>query len=922
VATLLAVVPSTVSAQSGLTGAVRDSSGALLPGVTVEASSPALIEKVRSAVSDGDGRYLIVDLRPGEYSITFTLAGFRTLVRSGINLPANFTATVDGEMAIGALEESITVTGDAPTVDTQTVQRTAVLPREVLDAIPTSRTYAAEGALAVGVKVNETNVGGARSASQQRLTVHGSAQTDTTIEVDGISMNAWGTTQPNHNEALYQEAVVQTGSLGAEVGGGGVRMNLIPREGGNRYSGASFFSYTGDSMQGTNLTQDLIDRGLEAGNEITLLYDVNMSLGGPIKQDKLWFFASYRNVGNNMRIPDTFMPDGSPGIFDQIVQNVTGRLTWQASPRNKVSAYMDRAFKALDKELSPGEDPVTSALRRTPVLYYTAAVKWTSTVSNRLLLQGGWGAGVQDRNSLYQPNIKQPWGTPAWYSNATRVDLNRGTTTVGRASPENATIDQFATWIGSATYTTGSHNAKVGFQWRYGTNMTSAELNADLIQRYRDGVPDSVVVYNSPRFESEGVFKIHADIGIYAQDTWNLGKLAISPGVRFYRMNGSIEDGVGPAGRFVPERHFTGIQDVMDWWDIGPRLGVAYDLFGDGRTALKGGISKYYQTMSNQYNRYNALTNQTDTRNWADQNRDNIAQESEIGPSNNNRFGIAPARRPDEDIQRPSNWEYMVGVDRELMARVSLSAAWIRRETGELERADNILVAPSDYTPFTVPNPLTGEPLTIYNLNRNKQGQSDIVDTTQTDRSLRSQTYNGFEVSLNARPMPGVTIFGGWWTDNDVSITCDGDDPNTYLYCDQSVVGMPYRHSFKLAGAYTMPYEVQISASFQSFAGNPLTVTWTPAASVFPLPAGRTQSVTVPLIPPGTEYLDRLNQLDMSFRKLFTVRGVQLNGSLDVFNIFNSNVVLNQNQAYGATLGMPTEILQPRLWRVSAQFRF
>ena len=267
VATLLAVVPSTVSAQSGLTGAVRDSSGALLPGVTVEASSPALIEKVRAAVSDGDGRYLIIDLRPGDYTVTFTLPGFRTLVRSGISLPANFTATVDGEMAIGALEESITVTGDAPTVDTQTVQRTAVLPREVLDAIPTSRTYAAEGALAVGVKVNETNVGGARSASQQRLTVHGSAQTDTTIEVDGISMNAWGTTQPNHNEALYQEAVVQTGSLGAEVGGGGVRMNLIPREGGNRYSGASFFSYTGDSMQGTNLTQDLIDRGLEAGNE-------------------------------------------------------------------------------------------------------------------------------------------------------------------------------------------------------------------------------------------------------------------------------------------------------------------------------------------------------------------------------------------------------------------------------------------------------------------------------------------------------------------------------------------------------------------------------------------------------------------------------------------------------------------------------
>ena len=267
---LLAALPATVSAQSAIAGAVRDSSGAILPGVTVEASSPALIEKVRAVVTDGDGRYSIVDLRPGEYTITFALPGFRTFVRSGINLPANFTATVDGELSIGALQESVTVTGDAPTVDTQSAQRTAVLPREVLDAVPTSRTYAAEGALVVGVKVNETNVGGARSASQQRLTVHGSAQTDTTIEVDGISMNAWGTTQPNHNEALWQEVVVQTGSLGAEVGGGGVRMNLIPREGGNRYSGAAFLGYTGDSMQGTNLTQDLIARGFDVGNEVTL----------------------------------------------------------------------------------------------------------------------------------------------------------------------------------------------------------------------------------------------------------------------------------------------------------------------------------------------------------------------------------------------------------------------------------------------------------------------------------------------------------------------------------------------------------------------------------------------------------------------------------------------------------------------------
>jgi hypothetical protein len=917
---MLVAVSASVSAQSAISGVVRDTSGAILPGVTVEASSPALIEKVRSGISDSDGRYAIVELRPGEYTVTFTLPGFRTLVRNGIELPANFTATVDGELPIGSLEESITVSGAAPTVDVQNTQRSAVLPREVLDAVPTSRTYAAEGALVVGVKVNETNVGGARSASQQRLTVHGSAQTDTTIEVDGISMNAWGTTQPNHNEALYQEAVVQTGSLGAEVGGGGVRMNLIPREGGNRYSGAVFAGYTGDAMQGSNLTPALEARGLRVGNEITLLYDSTFSIGGPIQQDKLWFFGSYRNIGNRMVIPNTFMPDGSPGEFDQIVQNVTGRLTWQASPRDKFSAYMDRAYKALDRELSPGVDPVTSAERRTPVLYYTAALKWTSTVSPRLLLQAGWGSGVQNRNSLYQPNAKKAYGTPEWFASASRVDLNRGTTRVGRSSPENITTDSFQTWIASATYTTGSHNAKVGIQWRYGTNGVSGELNGDLVQRYRDGVPDSVVVYNTPRYNRDGAFRIHADVGLYAQDTWKIGRAAISPGIRFYRLNGSIQPGTAPAGRFVPQRSYEGLPDVMDWWDVGPRLGVAYDLFGDGRTALKGAVSKYYQTLTNQYNRYNPLASQTDTRNWSDLNGDDIAQNIEIGATNNNRFGIGPLRRPDADLQRPSNIEYTLAIDRELFRNVSVSVAWIKRDSGEQERQDNILIGPEDYASFTVANPLTSEPLTIFNLNRAKQGLSDIVDTTQTDRSLRGQSYNGLEVSFNARPFSNMTVFGGFWTEKDVTITCDGDDPNTFLYCDQSALSVPYRPSFKVAGAYTFPYRIQVSSSFQSTAGNPLSVTWTPAANIFP--GGRTQSVTVPLIAPGTKYLERINQLDVSFRKLISWRGVEWSAALDAFNIFNSNVVLNEIQAFGSSLGNPTEILQPRLFRISGQLRF
>src|SRR5258705_4364632 len=232
----LLLLPAAVSAQSAITGAVRDATGAVLPGVTIEAASPALIERVRTAVSDAQGRFTIVDLRPGVYTVTFTVQGFNTFVQSGIDLPSNFTATLNADMKLGALAESVTVTGASPVVDVQNAQRTTVLNRELLDTVPVARMYQAEGALAVGTRVSDQNVGGARAAVNPRLTAHMSVTKDTTIDVDGMKMNTLvggGDSHPDHNDAMSQESTVQTAALGADVSAGGPRLNRIPREGGN-----------------------------------------------------------------------------------------------------------------------------------------------------------------------------------------------------------------------------------------------------------------------------------------------------------------------------------------------------------------------------------------------------------------------------------------------------------------------------------------------------------------------------------------------------------------------------------------------------------------------------------------------------------------------------------------------------------------
>jgi len=930
------LLPGAVSAQSSITGLVKDTTGAVLPGVTIETTSPAIIEKVRTAVSDGQGRYTIIDLRPGVYKVTFTVPGFTTFVQDRIDLPSNFTATVNAEMKLGAVEESVTVSGQSPVVDVQNAQRTTVLSRDLLDAIPVARMYQAEGALAVGTKVSDQNVGGARAAVNPRLTAHMSVTKDTTIDVDGMKMNTLvggGDSHPDHNDAMSQEITVQTAALGAEVSAGGPHLNLVPREGGNRFNGATYLGYTNGSFQTNNLTQNLIDRGLKTPDAVDLIFDANASLGGPIKRDRLWFFGSYRNVGNNNIVANSFYPDGSPGIYDQRVRNYTLRLTWQVNPRNKITAYDDYQTKYVGHLFTSGTEVQFGAARRPPVLKYTDAVKWTSTVNNKLVFDLGFGTSVNAYREGYQPGVLKTPFTPEWYANASKVDINRTTMTTASA-PELGTYNFRYMLISSMNYVTGSHALKAGLQWHIGQNWLNRDANGDLTVRYRDGVPDSVIVYDTPARLYD---LLKADLGLYLQDSWTLKRLTINPGLRFEYFNSAIQARAVEAGRFVPARSFSEVPDVPNWKNLAPRFSMVYDLTGDAKTAVKGSVNKYNRAYTTDFvNRYDPLVLQSDTRNWSDcdfvpgtstcsslvlpTNRDGIAQDNEIGPSNNRNLGIIATRRPDPNLKRPYDIEYSLGIVRELVRGVSVTGAWYRRETYNLEQQINTLVTVNDFTSFTTPSPLNGESVTIYNLNRSKQGLVDLLDTTAADRSKAGVSYNGLEASFAARLPGGGNMFGGWSADRLINVTCAGFDPNTFRYCDQRELEIPFRHDFKFAGSYPLPFDVQVGATLQSYAGLPLAVNWAVPTNLFP--GGRTQAVTVNLLPPGSKYLDRWNQLDLSVRRTFRFGKARVDGALEMFNALNTDVVLSENQNLGSTLGQPQAILQGRLLRISSQIKF
>lgn len=975
----LAFQPSDVSAQSAFTGVVTDNTGAVMPGVTVEAASPVLIEKVRTVVTDGQGRYTIVDLRPGTYQITFTLTGFNTLIRDGVELPADFTSTVSVQLSVGSLQESVTVSGQSPMVDVQSSARTLVINRDLLDALPTPRNTQSFGYLAQGVRLSKPDVGGAQMMEQVNMRMHGVSELHTTMQVDGMLVSPAfndGAIQNYWNQAAFGETAFTTSSQGAEVSAGGIRLNMIPRDGGNTFHGSLYMGVTDGSWQSNNLTDELRAKGLSLPTGITNIHDVNPSIGGPILQDKLWFFASMRFQSVDEKVVNAYMPDGSQAIVDQYVRIPHVRLTYQATPRNKLSAFLDRPFKYKGREFVFGVEPSRASRRRNPgeANYHNAGVKLTSAISNRLLYELGFTRIVERLHSGYQPAefpTTEGWPRPdgvrtcaatpcpydasfvqtgVWYRDVSHLDLLSNQRTVA-ANGYSGTLPDRNHITTALSYVTGSHTFKTGFQWSFGQDRNDASAHGDIAQQqYRNGVPESVWVTINPYATEEYV---KADIGIYVQDTWKINRLSISPGVRYEYFNSMIKEQWRAAGRFVPGLIVPEMKGIPIWHDIVPRLGVAYDLTGDGRTALKFGANRYMRPMAGSFaKRYNPIRGlATDARDWFDvdlipgtntrsgisrpTDRDDIVQDNEIGRSNNLNFGKSSARRAVDDLQREYNVEYTAAIQRQLFNRLSVTAAWYRRQFYDLIAEDNVLLNPQqDWTPFQVANPLgNGEMITVYNLNRAKQGQLELLEYN-SDRN--THISNDLELSFNSRLPNGSVVFGGWTASRNIEVTCDQYNPNGLAandlyfsisfqrggrFCDERELDIPFRHDFKIAGTLPLPYGVEFSGTVVSFAGNETQVVWNMPISAFPN-GDRTQATLVRLTAPGTLYLERWNQVDVAIKKSFQLGGYQLTAQADVYNALNGANVTTETQTFGSSLAFPNTILQGRLLRLVAQVKW
>ena len=957
----LFVFPLAAHAQGSITGAVKDPSGAVLPGVTVEVASPALIEQSRSAVSDSNGNYRIVDLPPGTYSVTFTLTGFKTVRREGVIIQGTFNATVSPELEVGALAETITVSG-TPTVDVSNNTAQFVVDRDILDSIPTPvRNTPSRALLLPGTQVVPFVLG------QFTMSVRGSASSDTVIAIDGMRVNnLCGSGQYSGfymNDAAIEEVTYTTGAESAEMQNGGLRINSTPKDGGNTFSG-TFFAYgAGSGLQADNRT-DAMKSGPAAIPEPGLAYiwQVNPSFGGPLKRNKLWFYFTYKYEDDKYYVASSAFADGSRA-FRQSQGNYSAvtRLTYQASSRDKIRFYLDRQFNGEDYN-GFNTLPTTSPEASTDAWGrgWVPQVKWTQTTTNKLLLEAGLSYYTQDYEQNCRPEVA-PTDLPRLEQTTTRL-----TGACGSTSPPYTSWTKSYSGGASASYITGSHAFKAGMTTQWGTNSrtfsSNGQINTLVFNSGLLGLPASatnpvpctrlpcpiaVVVENTP---ATGEQKVKQDLGLFAQDQWTMERLTLNIGARFDYFNAEVPPHSSPAAPWIQARDFAAIPNVPNWKDWSVRFAGTYDLFGTGKTALKANASKYIASAAAGYaQNFNPMSYCGScpgaTRAWLDfdGNRSildaagNIQYNEVIGGTAN--FGQI-TNRPDPELERGYNWEYSTSIQHELMDRVSMNVGVYRRRFYNIEVVDNQNLAPSDWTAFGIPTPtdprlpLSGQPITMYTLNTTAVGRA--TDNLRTFSTLNSTIYNGFEVSGNLRRQK-LLLFGGLNVDRRAQIDCDGttssttsprDNPNGLRFCDSVP---PYRSTFKMSFAYQLHWDFQASGTFMAIPGPRVEANYTVTPAIAGRPivgttAGGT-TISVNLVESNTMFLDYQKKLDLRFARSFRFDRYRLQGFADVFNVLNAGTVVRVNETYGANPATnawltPLGIMAGRYVRFGLQMSF
>jgi hypothetical protein len=960
---LVVLLPGQSWAQS-VTGVVRDSSGGVLPGVTVEVSSPALIEGTRSMVTDDRGLYRFIELRPGTYTLTFTLPGFQTLRDDNLQLPTGFTATINKTLPVGGLEETITVSRQAASVDTVSIAVREVLQQSELDALPLGESLGAMRGIILGA-VNTASiqdVGGNQGERQQNFAVNGGRPADFQQYRDGMLTNSLisaGNWLGSQNPSTTQETVVSTSGFGAAAQTGGATINMIERDGGNAFSGTINVDGTSEALRSSNLTDPLRARGVRTDPSIRKRYDANGGIGGPIARNRLWFFsgarrwiASDNQPGNYFnKTPGTlfYTADLSrPAFSNNYYSQASTRLTWQAADKHKFTGmYLWERNCNCMYNIETGTVTPEAAGNHFYSPNRRIQGTWSYPVTDRLMLWAGVtdmfvrhnkqaeGGGRDTDRSILDTSRNLRYGAPG---SAFGLPTSFGFQNIIQRN-ENFTL----------SYLRGGHYIKTGFTMMQGNFDANRFIADNMSFRFNGLVPQSIDLFAGPY-----IWAVKTSYpSVFAEDQLTFNRLTLNLGLRYDGLQGNIPAQHLPVGPFRPELDFAPVKNKPNFHDFNPRLGFAYDLFGSGRTALKASLSRTVtfiapgdvQAISNPV----GLMVQTANRTWNDGNGNYVpdcnlrspVQNGECGPISNRNFGtVLPGTQRSSEVlegwqNRPFSWQSSVSVDHQLRDNLLMSIGYFRTWYGNFQVTDNRALTPADYDPFCITAPIdTRLPAAVsgrqicghFDVNPVKFGQVDDIVVPASQFGKQSEIYNGVTASMNLR-RGRYSLGGGVITGATVTDACFVVDSPSLYQCRISPSWYAGTQ-LKLHGVMPLLWGLQASTAFQMLPSIPLAASYVVANAQVqqlgrPLSGGANTNRTINLIENATEFAEGLNvQVDVRVSGSYNVRGVRVQPNIDLFNIFNADTVLGVNTRIGPSWQNATSVLGGRVARMGVRLTF
>jgi hypothetical protein len=919
-----------------INGRVSDTSGAVIPGVNVTLKSPA-IQGEQAAVTDEAGNYRFILLPPGTYSIIFALPGFKTYIRQEVIVSVGKTTTINAPLEVATQAETVTVTGESPIVDVTAATMGVNFDQTVLKSVIGPRDQWTVLATTPGIRMTGVDVGGSHMGQS------------TGYQAYGMSTQSWQTIDGVPITCFYNDfgavAEIQISSAGnsAEMPTPGASVNQVLKTGGNKLHGEVYLDYENNSMQSSNLTEGLKDRGITVGDAFDKYHDYNFNAGGPIKKDKLWWFASYRDNYSATRT-EVLQNDGTPGgIYWLVINNVILKMNYQANAKNQLAMtlqYNDKYQPVRDSQGPTAHLYNMDSTYTQDGPFWIAKGNWTHVLNNRTtfdLSANNYGyhivshANVQQSRRIdkYTGNIRGGYPTHTLFLR----NLWEGTGSVSYYAP---------------AFAGGSHNVKSGFGGRDHGNRQLAQgaigdpgTPGHVTLNYNNDpklacastaqqCPDSFVTDEAPYSSRPSV----RQWWFYVQDKWQIGRRAtLNLGVRYDRQTNYYAAGGNPGtGPFATKAEY-GRTNVNTFNDLVPRIGFIYDVFGDTKTALKLNYGRYAENPG--YSIASAVipgAGVTKTYPWNGTFPITAAYVATLTPQGVN--GQSNPVAVDSGMTNPYVDEFLVGVDHELFANFGIHAGFVRKIEHNAWGTINRAIPTSGYAPLQARDPgpdglySTGDDRTITIFERVVPAVSDLYLSTFEQGS----NFSSFEFSATKRFSNKWQLLAGFdWTKRNLaqSITYD---PNTLVY--GGGVHTPL-WTYKVLGTYDLPKGFKFSGNLQVQKGDPYSRTAQfPAASLIGRSLALNQgTITVTMEPSGTYYLPNLPLQNIRLEKSFSLFEThRLIGAVDVFNVINANTILgveslstttvDRNNRTVPRFNRATQILQPRIFRIGLRYTF